>query len=149
MMKSFVIKLSSALVLMLYVLSFVGISIHTCSCTGSVCVSIAFHQHHEHGAAGHHHDSCCGHHHDGCASCLDEQRHEAHHCCHNTVLRLSLAGEDNHAHDIQLQAPLSDVTFADIPYIVCYGAHHCSCHQLLNLPPPDGDILQSICVMRV
>lgn len=146
MMKSSLIKLSSALVMLLYLLTCVGIGVHVCSCTGNVCVAPAFHYHDEHGNIHMHR-----HHGHDCNACDDAHRHEKHDCCHDEVFRLGFAGEESRDVCI-LTAPDSFAVSVIITPCSFACGKQAAVHAFAgcNAPPPHcGDILENICIMRV
>lgn len=120
------IKVLAAIAMVMYAVSFVGISVHSCSCTGNVCVSLAMHHHVEH-------DNC---------------HHDHHDCCHNQTYRISISGEDNNG-QAHIQAPSSEPVVLLTPYIApMMFAHHAGNIFIPESPHP-RDIIHSICILRV
>lgn len=137
------IKVLAAIAMVMYAVSFVGISVHSCSCTGNVCVSLAMHHHVEHGSCHNdHHDGCSGAHHD------DHTDHDAHDCCHSQTYRISISGEDNNG-QAHIQAPSSEPVVLLTPYIApMMFAHHAGNIFIPESPHP-RDIIHSVCILRV
>lgn len=140
MMKSLVIKLSSVAVLMLYVLSFVGVTVHSCSCTGDVCVALAIHQHDEH---------CCHHSHDHhCESCSSDDDHDG--CCQENVYKITLSGDGEDDNVYVASSPVFDVAVYDTPYMGEPLFRTARATFRVHAPPhKDTDILRHICIVRV
>lgn len=142
------IKIVTLLALLLYVVSIAGISVHSCSCTGHVCASIAYHQHqdlhHDHADCDHHHDGDC--HHDACGN---EDSHRDHNCCHSNTFRLVISGEDNHGHDIAVSADTFLVEVISTPYCLSFGGDVHSVTSDICRSPHVTDIIHSVCSLRV
>lgn len=143
MIKSFLIKPLSALVLAIYVLSFIGLNVHSCSCTGEVCVTLAAHGDHHH-CTSHHHDCC----HD--KACHNETCHHDHGCCHDKLFKLIISGDSDHSDlHINMNAPMVAYLPPAYPVESIFGADQESARIIHHISPHPGDILRSICVMRI
>lgn len=144
MKNSFLIKALAAVAILMYVASFIGINVHSCSCTGNVCVSLAMHQHHEHDGGDDHH-----HHGHACQHCNSEE-HQAHNCCHNQTFRLAISGDSDHSSASHIQAPAMDFTAIITPYTAPLAMQHNNGGKVfMPQSPHPRDIIKSVCILRV
>ena len=128
MKNSFLIKALAAVAILMYVASFIGINVHSCSCTGNVCVSLAMHQHHEHDGGDDHH----------------------HNCCHNQTFRLAISGDSDHSSASHIQAPAMDFTAIITPYAAPLAMQHNNGGKVfMPQSPHPRDIIKSVCILRV
>lgn len=148
MAKSFLIKLSAALVAAVYVLSFVGINVHSCDCTGHVCVTLAVIQHdihadehcHDHG-----HNHACAHH-----LCHHNDGVGSGECCHNKIFKITVSGDSEHNDHVNVNLPSVDIFYPSEQG--SFAAKPALNHQRLcfaDSSPQSKDILTRICIMRV
>ncbi|MCQ2186038.1 MAG: hypothetical protein MJY92_04865 [Bacteroidales bacterium] len=141
MLRKFFIQSFAALAMVLYLVSFIGISVHSCSCTGHVCVSLASHQHHEHQTEHH----CCHNHvHHHCSA-----EHSEKDCCHNDIYRLAISGDSDHNGDSHVAAPQVEAITIFTPYLApsATASHHSSIFA--RAPSLPRDVIHEICVLRV
>lgn len=143
MVKSLLIKITAVLMLAVYSLSYVGVNVHKCMCTGHVCVSLAMLSHHDYDHNHDHgHGHCCGSHHCG---------HHDDDCCHNEIFKIVLSGDSDHADHINMQAPSVDVHHTCYATSASQIAYGCILRPQGPCAPPhyQKDILRSICIIRV
>ena len=121
------IKFIAVAVIFFYVLSSVGINVHSCRCDGTVSVSIA---------GGH----CCAHEH-ACS-------HHSFDCCTDTVLKIVITGCDSP--DFNIKVPAS----AALPSFICPGQEIFE-EQFFHRVPErfvllsGKEVLRDNCVLRV
>ena len=146
----YIVKLAAVAVMLVYVLSSIGLNVHSCHNSGSINVSIAGSEVLSHCCTcGKHHCDCEEHHCEG----FCEVNHELHHsldCCTDTVLRIEITGCDGDDNDVKI--PVSAVN----PSFICrntglesfsrpvFRCIHYDCTSLYG-----GDILRDTCVLRV
>lgn len=146
MQKSLYIKLAAVAVVFVYILSSIGINVHSCHNSGNVNVSIV-------GSELLSHCCNCGKHHCDCEEHHCEVNHELHHsidCCTDTVLKIVITGLDGSDNDVKV--PVS----AELPSFICrnYSLESCSVpvfnfSQERNVFRQNEDILRDNCVLRV
>ncbi len=146
MQKSLYIKLAAIAVVFVYILSSVGINVHSCHNSGNVNVSIV-------GSELLSHCCNCGKHQCDCEEHHCEVNHELHHsidCCTDTVLKIVITGFDGSDNDVKV--PVS----AELPSFVCqycglesYSGPVSRFSSERTVFWQDEDILRDNCVLRV
>lgn len=146
----YIVKLAAAVVMLVYVLSSIGLNVHSCHNSGSIIVSIAGSEVLSHCCTcGEHHCDCAEHHCEG----FCEVNHELHHsldCCTDTVLRIVITGCDGEDNNVKVPAS------AVLPSFLCRNSglesfsrpvFSSAQHSCIFLP--EEDILKDNCVLRV
>lgn len=137
----FIVRLSAVAVMLVYVLSTIGVNVHSCHNSGSFIVSIAGNEVCDHCCdCWEHHCECEAH--GGEESSLD--------CCSDTLLRIVIAGCDGSDNDVKV--PLSAVVPSfSIPSstLESFSAPAANYAQCNSISLPGKDVLRENCVLRV
>lgn len=141
MKRPMLVSIAAVMTLLLYVVSFVGIDVHHCDCTGHVCAHIALYLDDIHDS---HHD---------CHQCCHEEEcsHESHHhgCCHNNVYRVVISGSSEDNGDLQISAPSLQLPVYSHELATCIPEGiHCRRH-VPDSPPPICSHGGNIFILRV
>lgn len=144
MKKDMLIKMTAAIVLLIYMLTSMGINVHSCKCSGAVSISIAAKLGEDHCCPhGISHDKLCS----NCGQSTIDPGHE--HCCSDQLFKISLTGSDDTAWHVRIQSESMDLP-PRMPRPCC--CNYCCEHNHDIAPrgsPMPGDILSQLCIIRI